>query len=180
MYYSRRRCVGMSMCCEKMMTGCRNAWRMKQKVLDQKEDQRGPGERLSKRTVKHVDWTQRMLWIVVNGEEVDKGWVSVGECFFWYRPTRVVPDQRSLNGCVCVSYAECVCKLGLPKSQCTWLPSAGGFISRAAGFTHKWQRTVLLSTGYWGQNIDLSLGPTKQIRIHAVEGRGSPHIYTNL
>ena len=27
------------------------------------------------------------------------------ECFFWYRPTRVVPDKRPLNGCVCV----CVC-----------------------------------------------------------------------
>jgi len=26
----------------------------------------------------------------------------VGECFFWYQPTRVVPDQRPLNGCVCV------------------------------------------------------------------------------
>ena len=25
------------------------------------------------------------------------GWV-----FFWYRPTRVVPNQRPLNGCVCV------------------------------------------------------------------------------
>ena len=34
--------------------------------------------------------------------------------------------------------------------------------------------------GYWGQNVDLLLGPIKQIRIHAVEGRGSPHIYTNL
>ena len=22
--------------------------------------------------------------------------------FFWYRPTRVVPDERTLNGCVCV------------------------------------------------------------------------------
>ena len=29
----------------------------------------------------------------------------MGECFFWYRPTRVVPDQRPLNDCVCV----CVC-----------------------------------------------------------------------
>jgi len=28
---------------------------------------RGPGERLLKRTVKHVNCTQRMLWIVVNG-----------------------------------------------------------------------------------------------------------------
>ena len=26
------------------------------------------------------------------------GWVWVGECFFWYRPTWVVPDQRPLNG----------------------------------------------------------------------------------
>ena len=30
------------------------------------------------------------------------GWVWVGECFFWYRPARVVPDKRPLNGCVCV------------------------------------------------------------------------------
>ena len=22
----------------------------------------------------------------------------MGECLFWYRPTRVVPDQRPLNG----------------------------------------------------------------------------------
>ena len=29
----------------------------------------------------------------------------MGECFFWYRPTRVVPDKRPLNGCVFV----CVC-----------------------------------------------------------------------
>jgi len=29
------------------------------------------------------------------------GWVWVGECFFWYQPTWVVPDQRLLNGCVC-------------------------------------------------------------------------------
>ena len=28
------------------------------------------------------------------------GWVWVGECSFWYRPTRVVPDQRPLNGLV--------------------------------------------------------------------------------
>ena len=31
------------------------------------------------------------------------GWgVWVGECFFWYRPTWVVLDQRLLNSCVCV------------------------------------------------------------------------------
>ena len=33
------------------------------------------------------------------------GWVWVGECFFWYRPIRVVPDKVPLNGCTCV----CVC-----------------------------------------------------------------------
>ena len=28
----------------------------------------------------------------------------MGECFFWYRPTQVVPDQRPLNGrcCCCI------------------------------------------------------------------------------
>jgi len=31
----------------------------------------------------------------------------VGECFFWYRPTRVVPDQRPLNGCCCCCYVTC-------------------------------------------------------------------------
>ena len=34
-------------------------------------------------------------------------WVNV---FFWYRPTRVVPDKRPLNGCVCVR--ACVSDMG--------------------------------------------------------------------
>ena len=72
-----------------------------------------------------------------------------------------------------------ICSLALPKSQCTWTMSVGGFISRAAEFIHKWWRTVLSSLGYWGQIVDLSLGPTKQIRIHAVEGCELPHIYIN-
>ena len=33
----------------------------------------------------------------------------MGECFFWYRPTRVVADKRPLNGCVCVCVCVCVC-----------------------------------------------------------------------
>jgi len=33
----------------------------------------------------------------------------VGECFFWYWPTRLVPDQRPLNGCVCVCACACAC-----------------------------------------------------------------------
>jgi len=30
------------------------------------------------------------------------GWVSVGDCFFWYWPTQVVLDKGPLNGCLCV------------------------------------------------------------------------------
>ena len=34
----------------------------------------------------------------------------MGECFFWYQPTQVVPDKRLLNGCVyvCVCVRACV------------------------------------------------------------------------
>jgi len=36
-------------------------------------------------------------------------------CFFWYRPTRVVPDQRRLNGrcccCTCISESVHFCRL---------------------------------------------------------------------
>ena len=38
------------------------------------------------------------------------GWVWVGECFFWYRPTRVVPHKGLLNGCVCVFILFCMCR----------------------------------------------------------------------
>ena len=41
-------------------------------------------------------------------EKDDKGSTMIrmgvsGECSFWYRPTRVVPDQRPLNGRCCWS-----------------------------------------------------------------------------
>ena len=42
------------------------------------------------------------------------GWVWVSECFFWYRPTRVVPHQRPLNGCVCM--CVCVCYFLWPRT----------------------------------------------------------------
>ena len=56
-----------------------------------------------RKLIKDVSWT---------------GWVWVGECFSWYRPTRVVPDQRPLNGCVCVCGGVCCicCYVFL----CTW------------------------------------------------------------
>jgi len=60
-----------------------------------------------KKTVKHVNWTRRMLqidrsrWRKLIKDVWWTGWVWVGECFFWYWPTRVVPDKGPLNGCVC-------------------------------------------------------------------------------
>jgi len=97
----------MGMCCEKkMMIGWRNACSMKWRVQDKEEDQRGPGERLSKRTVKHVNWTEdamdRSKWRKLTKDVRWPVWVWVGECFFWYLPTGVVPDQTPLNGCVCM------------------------------------------------------------------------------
>jgi len=102
----------MGMCCEKkMMIGWRNISSMKLRVQDQEEDQRGPGERLYERTARQrkmnkVDSIDRCKWRKMIKDVRWSGWVWVGECFFWYRPTRVVPDQRPLNGCVyvCVFY----------------------------------------------------------------------------
>ena len=99
----------MGMCCEKkMMIGWRNVWSMKLRVQDQEEDQRGPGETevvrqdCQARKMNKEDAIDRSKWRKMIKDVRWSGWMWVGECFFWYRPTRVVPDQRPLNGCVCV------------------------------------------------------------------------------
>ena len=46
------------------------------------------------------DAMDRCKWRKVIKDVRWSGWVWVGECFFWYRPTRVVPDKRLLNSCV--------------------------------------------------------------------------------
>ena len=46
----------------------------------------------------------RCKWRKMIKEARWSGWVWVGERFFWYRPTRVVPDQRPLNGRCCCCY----------------------------------------------------------------------------
>ena len=53
-----------------------------------------------------VDWCK---WKKVINDVRWSVWVWVGECFFWYRPTRVVPDKRLLNSCVCVRACACAC-----------------------------------------------------------------------
>ena len=49
--------------------------------------------------IDHSRWRKLIKFVLWSG------WVWVGECFLWYRPTWVVPDKRPLNGCVCV----CMC-----------------------------------------------------------------------
>ena len=53
------------------------------------------------RKLNKEDAMDRCKWRKVIKEARWSGWVWVGECFLWYRPTRVVPDQRPLNGCCC-------------------------------------------------------------------------------
>ena len=55
------------------------------------------------RKINKEDAIGRCKWRKMIKDVRWSGWVWVGECFFWYRPTQVVPDQRPLNGCVCVS-----------------------------------------------------------------------------
>ena len=50
----------------------------------------------------------RSNWLKLIKDVWWSGWAWVGECFFWYRPNPVVLDQRPLNGCVCLSQANCV------------------------------------------------------------------------
>jgi len=57
-------------------------------------------------------------WRKVIKEARWSGWVWVGECFFWYRPTRVVPDQRPLKKVVVVVvlplvYYHCYSSVGV-------------------------------------------------------------------
>jgi len=61
-------CDGMGMSCEKKtLIGWRNVWNMRWRAPDQEVDQRGHGKRLCKKIDKHVIWTRKMLWIVVDG-----------------------------------------------------------------------------------------------------------------
>ena len=60
---------------------------------------------------KEDDAMDHCKWSKVIKEARWSGWVWVGECFFWYRPTRVVPDQRPLNGRCC-----CCCHSNITKN----------------------------------------------------------------
>jgi len=98
--------------------GWRNVWNMRWRAPDQEVDQRGHGERLCRKIAKHVIWTGRMLWIVVD-EEADKDWMIrwwVCVCFFWYRLIRVVPNKGPQNGCCCCCCCGSWCSLFMDRS----------------------------------------------------------------
>jgi len=60
------------------------------------------------RKLNKEDAIDRCKWRKMIKDVRWSGWVWLGECFFWYRPTRVVPDKRPLNGCVCVCLSVCL------------------------------------------------------------------------
>ena len=53
------------------------------------------------RKLNKEDAMDHCKWRKVIKEARWSGWVWVGECFFWCRPTQVVPDQGPLNGRCC-------------------------------------------------------------------------------
>jgi len=75
----------------------------------------------------------------------------------------------------------CVCLLvGFPQISVHMI-SIGGWLHLELLGSYTCDKELFcrcLGTG--DKKVDLPLGPNKQIGIHAVEGRGSPHIYTNL
>ena len=128
-------------------------------------NQRGPGERLYERTVKHVKWTEDVTdhckWMKMIKDVRWSGWVWVSECFFWYQPTRVVPDQRPLNGCV--SVYVCVCHTLVPSVlwRC-WLGDRKGIRP-----VKNWV------VGYWhgylsGARCRLAYGPADATATHCL------------
>jgi len=58
----------------------------------------------------------------------------VGESSFWYRPTRVVPDQRPLNGRCCKRSLYVTAFITIPSSHLTAILSADAVF---AGHHHK-------------------------------------------
>ena len=66
------------------------------------------------------DAMDRSKWRKMIKDVQWSGWVWAGECFFWYRPTWVVPDKRPLNGCVSVFISSSFLSSPLPSHVLQW------------------------------------------------------------
>jgi len=75
----------------------------------------------------------------------------------------------------------CMCLLvGSPKISVHMI-GIGGWLHRKSSWVHtQVTKNCFVIVWLMGISIDFPLGPIKQMRIHTVEGHGSPHIYTNL
>jgi len=77
------------------LIGWRNVWITRWRAPDQEVDKRGHGEVVQKdcqaRNLNRQDAMDHGRWKKL----IKIGWSGwwVGECFFWYRLTRVVPDK---------------------------------------------------------------------------------------
>ena len=77
----------------------------------------------------------------------------MGECFFCYRPTWVVPDKRPLNGCVCACVRACVC-VRLQINICIYLQCCSAWLCTRCAVLVKSQVTTcyyrfLVKHGGW-------------------------------
>ena len=85
------------------------SWGFKTKGKTKEDLDRGLREDCQACKLNKEDAMDRCKWRKMIKDAWWSGWVWVGECFFWYRPTRVVPDQRPLNGrcccCCCLIFA---------------------------------------------------------------------------
>ena len=100
-------------CEKKTMIGWRNVWSMKWRVPGQEVGQRKFGDRLWKKTYRHVNWTGRMPWIIIDGgsrkgmtDDHDRcEWVNVSSGTGSPGLSRTKSRQPK-SGCVCA----CVCQ----------------------------------------------------------------------
>ena len=81
----------------------------------------------------------------------------MGECSFWYRPTRVVPDQRPLNGRCCNS---CVHQVEL-----LWRRAEGD-----AREVHSGKLYVLVSAELLDYDVSRRVEDSLEKHSHAVPG----------
>jgi len=107
----------MGMCCKKKtMIGWRNVWTIKWRVPGHEVDQRKLGERLWRKTVRHINWTERMPWIVIDGgsrlgmtDDHDWcEWMNVSSGTGSPRLSRAISKEPYI-GCVCVCACVRVC-----------------------------------------------------------------------
>jgi len=73
-------------------------------------------------------------------------------CFFWYRPTRVVPDQRPLNGTTLLTYYSLhysVIDTLLTALLCPWLKPEEHKLKSATRSSLGVQVKLVLSPNYW-------------------------------